>query len=338
MTNSSEELFSISARLASLEDQIERPEVSGPLSKLQDAASKIGKAWSGSSIGYHANVYYENLEQPPPGARFSQEWGLMDQTFIQETRGSWVEYNPDELKARIRSIAGNPDLGQARELEDRAHQLFEDAHAEIHSILTTELEVHDDPFLVRLNEEIESLELVSTSDIIKMARGGNAVIATRDQTALGQGFFKPPHLSIFAEVGVIRNTVNACLQLSKIAKRAGSHIAKRQRRDKREMEIGTNVFIGHGRSLVWMELKEFIHDRLRLPWDEFNRIPVAGVTNITRLSQMLDDAAIAFFNNDCGRRTGRWRNACSYECYSRSWAFSGSTWIFTCHHPTRRRM
>ena len=31
----------------------------------------------------------------------------------------------------------------------------------------------------------------------------------------------------------------------------------------------------------------------RLPWDEFNRVPVAGVTNQARLSEMLDTAAIA---------------------------------------------
>jgi len=49
-----------------------------------------------------------------------------------------------------------------------------------------------------------------------------------------------------------------------------------------------------GRSLIWRELKDFIEDRLRLPVDEFNRVPVAGVTNIARLSEMLDAAAIAF--------------------------------------------
>jgi len=40
-------------------------------------------------------------------------------------------------------------------------------------------------------------------------------------------------------------------------------------------------------------LKDFVQDRLGLPWDEFNRDPVAGVTNIARLSEMLDAAAIA---------------------------------------------
>jgi len=54
------------------------------------------------------------------------------------------------------------------------------------------------------------------------------------------------------------------------------------------------VFIGHGGTSVWKELKDFIQDRLDLPWDEFNRVPVAGITNIERLSEMLDAAAIAF--------------------------------------------
>ena len=33
---------------------------------------------------------------------------------------------------------------------------------------------------------------------------------------------------------------------------------------------------------------------MRLPWDEFNRVPAAGVANVVRLSEMLDAAAIAF--------------------------------------------
>jgi Predicted nucleotide-binding protein containing TIR-like domain len=53
------------------------------------------------------------------------------------------------------------------------------------------------------------------------------------------------------------------------------------------------VFIGHGRSPLWRELKDYVQDRLALPWDEFNRLPIAGVTNIERLQQMLDHARMA---------------------------------------------
>lgn len=54
------------------------------------------------------------------------------------------------------------------------------------------------------------------------------------------------------------------------------------------------MFIGHGRSLIWRELKDFLEDRLKLPVDEFNRVPIARVTNIARLGEMLDAAAVAF--------------------------------------------
>jgi predicted nucleotide-binding protein len=57
---------------------------------------------------------------------------------------------------------------------------------------------------------------------------------------------------------------------------------------------GRRVFIGHGRSPIWRELKDFIADRLQLPWDEFNREAVAGIATSERLATMLDQAAFAF--------------------------------------------
>ena len=54
------------------------------------------------------------------------------------------------------------------------------------------------------------------------------------------------------------------------------------------------VFIGHGHSPQWQSLRDFIETRLRLRWDEFNRVPIAGMTNPERLSQMLEDAGFAF--------------------------------------------
>lgn len=54
------------------------------------------------------------------------------------------------------------------------------------------------------------------------------------------------------------------------------------------------VFIGHGRSPLWRELKDFLSDRLGLAWDEFNREAVAGFTTFERLSQMLAEAKFAF--------------------------------------------
>jgi hypothetical protein len=57
---------------------------------------------------------------------------------------------------------------------------------------------------------------------------------------------------------------------------------------------GSRIFIGHGRSPLWRELKDFLNDRLSLPWDEFNREAVAGFTTFERISEMLDSASFAF--------------------------------------------
>lgn len=61
-------------------------------------------------------------------------------------------------------------------------------------------------------------------------------------------------------------------------------------------EVGSSkrLFIGHGNSKVWIDLKDFLQDRLHLQWDEFNREPAAGFATTERLSQMLKDAIFAF--------------------------------------------
>jgi predicted nucleotide-binding protein len=57
---------------------------------------------------------------------------------------------------------------------------------------------------------------------------------------------------------------------------------------------GSTIFVGHGRSPIWRELREFLKDRLKLSVDEFNSVPIAGVATASRLEEMLDGAAFAF--------------------------------------------
>jgi predicted nucleotide-binding protein len=54
------------------------------------------------------------------------------------------------------------------------------------------------------------------------------------------------------------------------------------------------VFIGHGRASAWKDLKDFLQDRLKLPWDEFNRESPAGKSTKERLEEMLSQAGFAF--------------------------------------------
>lgn len=151
----------------------------------------------------------------------------------------------------------------------------------------------EDPFLTKLKTEAEQMRVFYASDFAKMYHPKGGFIS-RDMVAVGQGMQTPPHIGVLCQVLSYRASAKDCEELSKVSRRAATHLTKGEQRTRKKQEIGTNVFIGHGRSLIWKDLKDFIQDRLGLPWDEFNRVPVAGVTNIARLSQMLDDAAIAF--------------------------------------------
>lgn len=293
MNDISDELFKIADKLDSAARATDDPEFKKPLSKLEEAANKVGKSWSGSWLGYHSRVYYRDLQSPPPGARFSQEWGFMDQTFIHETRGDWVEFDFEEVYQAIFKLAGNPKLETAEAIAKQAHRVFDDAREEIISLLTTILEDREDTFISKLKKGADELKVYDATDLIQYFRPKGQFMS-RDMAAVEKGLHTPPHYAILANTMALGQPVHSCAELAKIARRAASHIVKRERYTRRNREIGTNVFIGHGRSNLWKDLKDFIQDRLGLPWDEFNRVPVAGITNIARLSQMLDDAAIAF--------------------------------------------
>jgi len=57
---------------------------------------------------------------------------------------------------------------------------------------------------------------------------------------------------------------------------------------------GKKIFIGHGRSPIWKDLRDFVRDKLKLESDEFNAIATAGYFTPERVKEMLDDAAFAF--------------------------------------------
>ena len=54
------------------------------------------------------------------------------------------------------------------------------------------------------------------------------------------------------------------------------------------------IFIGHGRSLVWREFKDFLVETLGLEYEEFDRISAAGKSINNHLEEMLDKSCMAF--------------------------------------------
>jgi hypothetical protein len=289
----SDELLAIAGRLEGSAASPDFLVAEGFLSRLDTVAAEAGRAFSGSWLGYHANVYYENLTPPPSGAHFSQEWGLQDLSYTSlGSKGEWLEFDPVALRKQLMTIAGNPDLTAVQAAAIVADEAFNAAKAEIRSIILTENSSGQDAFLAELLADLDKLGSLTAGQIAAhWSPKGYAM--TRDTLALNQSNRIPPHVALKAEVASIRNAFSICRLAGQLSRRAASHISRQAKRNATSTSLGTKVFIGHGRSAAWRELKDFVHDRLRLPWDEFNRVPVAGVANQVRLSDMLREAIIA---------------------------------------------
>jgi predicted nucleotide-binding protein len=283
----SKKIFQIASNLSSYDEW-----KSAELDLLVNTAEEFEKAWSGSWLGYHSRVYYAEFQLPPPGAAFSQEWGFIE-SFSQGTRGDWREFQFDDVVAIINEEAGNPDYNSLFAASEKAKDVFEDSKSDALSLIHANLRLDDDKFLRDLVDKVESVKIFTASDYISLKRPSGQLIS-RDTIAIEKGLVTPPHMAVLAKAFSLKSPYSACSRLKKNLLKLASHLQNLENKKVAEERIGTNVFIGHGRSPFWRELKDFVSDRLHLPWDEFNRVPIAGVTNIARLSQMLDQACIAF--------------------------------------------
>ena len=291
--NLMQELNSIVGVLDQMSERGHGDEIERPLEALKAAAEEMKQAWSGSCLGYHANVYYRNLVPPPPGEHFSPEWGIQPRAFVTGTTGDWLEHALEDITATIYQRAGNPDLEPARAWELEARNVFLKSQRDLASILEIMATDSGSTALEGLQEETDKLTAFTPNETARRLMP-QQVNASRDSLAVFQGPHVPPHISAVSEVYAIQNTLGITHLLADIARQASAHISRQGFQTQYGNIVGTRVFIGHGHSMVWRELKDFIENQLGLPVDEFNRIQSAGVSMTDRLSEMMDSATVAF--------------------------------------------
>jgi hypothetical protein len=288
-----EELLQIANDAARARILIQDSHIQKPLKALQEVCEQVKRAWSGSNLGYHALVYYAGLEPPPPGVEFSPEWGLMDRWPTHQAEPGWQQMDYQVVLNEIFSRAGWPDKDSTPNELAPLRRKFQELQENTKSILSVVLADSDDMFLQQKLKDIEGLIAPDSNAIAPtlILRGAGW---SRDSLAVSQGGRLAPHQSAIAlhlSGSVLSRGID---RLERIAREAASHLGRLERRSAKAGLIGTNVFVGHGRSALWRELKDFVEDRLALPVDEFNSVPVAGIPTTTRLSDLLDAAAFAF--------------------------------------------
>ena len=260
---------------------------------LKNNLAQATRAFCGSWIGYHANVFYRNLNAPEPGDHFSSEWGLMGGFMSNPMTGNWLEYQPDAIRDAMLTGVDAQYESRMSDASEKANTALEENHETVRTILEALNAKQKAPALTRIGEEIEKIIVrMNASNIIDVMRPRGQFMS-RDSLAMSQGVRTPPHVVVNAEEIARLHPFSALESLVGSAKKILKYMEINDLIERKAMPTGQKVFIGHGRSLLWRELKDFISDRLRLDWEEFNREPTAGISTTERLQTMLDSACVA---------------------------------------------
>jgi predicted nucleotide-binding protein len=275
-------------------DRAQMEEIRLPAKALERAATEADRAWSGSNIGYHARVYFAGLRPPPPEAIFSAEWGLMDRWPTHQPHPGWQIMDEEAVRREISVRAGGVDPREIDTKLTTVRRAF-DAHRDnLLSLLSTLPSRSKDPFLEKKLQQIEELK-APPPGIMADALRPHGQVWSRDSTALSEGVGLAPHqflLAVSYSVGVTEESLRV---LEQVARLAAAHLQRLNPKGNIGVQTGGAItFIGHGRSLVWRELKDFLKETLGLGVSEFNSVSAAGVATVDRLQEMLDAAEFAF--------------------------------------------
>lgn len=286
------ELNEARERLLEFADAYDAAPETAALNAIWERAGELAKSASRSWLGYQANVYYKDFRPPPAGVHFNIEHGT-GATYHGRPNPDWIEHTSEEVFDLLVGDAGKTALESAEAAAERGLELLNNVKADVTSILTVYLGSHEDKYVRRLADEIQNAKVLDAADIANEMSPKRQLV-TSDMRAVQQGTWAPPHVKVKARITAAHQPAAHCRELAGSLEKLAAHLSRVKQREARSARVGTNVFIGHGRSKVWRDLKDFVQDRLRLPYDEFNRVPVAGITNIARLSEMLESAGCAF--------------------------------------------
>lgn len=262
--------------------------------QIVHAWESVALAWSGSFIGYQAYVYTADLRPRRPGEHFDTQWG-MSERYSSQTNGDWREYSFDAIDGEIRRRARGVDLQVFSKAALATGKIFEDCQRELVPTLDAVIETHSDSSLKDLRERAQKLKSHFPRKDFANARIPSISAITSDMRAIQGGLQVPHHISFEAFFLEMLSYGKQIQELGAIARHAVVYLQKRTKmKGKSVTRTDGPIFIGHGRSMVWMVLKEFLVERLQLEFEEFNRESIAGRSIKERLLEMLDKCCFAF--------------------------------------------
>jgi len=167
----------------------------GELCELRDIVSDLDNSWSGSWIGFHSKLYFQNFERIPSWEyAFDSEWG--------STKGIpdyWHEKSYDDVRAYVEKRSQGLTLSG---ISQQISPILDEAKEIQKEMITDLIVLSDNPKFLAEVEIIDRLEKhrwgASVYDLITVRRPKHFV--SRDAFAMQQGIQTPPHILYNLEV------------------------------------------------------------------------------------------------------------------------------------------
>ncbi len=179
----------------------------GKRTRLHEALLQVNESWSGSNLGYHADLYYGAFQRPPLGARFDPEWGAYN-----GLPEGWRDRDLAEVRAAIEQLSGvaiDQYTSAATEMVERVRMTITEVAIVIAPIRQ----------LDGLDREAELLDGLESFDLEPSLQTSVPAGMTRDSRAVAEGRRIAPHQQARHAIGRAAQSIDACEKAMTLAER-----------------------------------------------------------------------------------------------------------------------
>jgi hypothetical protein len=164
---------------------------------IEKAIESVGKAWSGSWIGYQANVYKADLQPRQAGDHFDTDWGTDE--YLSETMGEWAVFTHESICDESTRRSGKVDKDLITATAKEVGRVFDECKTELLPTFDAIISTQGDEVLKTKLEELANLtQHVSARKFIETFAPNQ--IASSDTRAIQGGRHTPSHYRVYAWV------------------------------------------------------------------------------------------------------------------------------------------
>ncbi len=250
---------------------------------------RLDQSHSHSWFGDHASTYYGNFEPPPGGRSFDVEWGFLH-GFRGPSNPGWRIFSRKEVMAFVFADIGEDTFDTINTLATRIGEEFSNIRDQALDVLEALSERAPSKALARYMNSVEGINSYTMAEYVSDCLASTPNM-TRDSEEIAKGKKVPAHVQYLAPIKSLEANQ---LRLRDIAGTLRKVIEAVNLSNEVDAMQSRTVFVGHGKSVQWLVLKDFLKDRLGLSVEEFNRISAAGISTQERLSEMLNECGFAF--------------------------------------------